>query len=464
MDRLIVGIVALVLTVSVGSPELAGDWASIGIILDGGSVFETSSPLFTYLVAQLANFLGISLLSAAFYGNAVCFAVAVSLMHCWAINQTADRWSAFQLTALMAITPVMCLGSIAVPGHGLALACTALAFWLVSRGGPELSLHRSAMAGVAMTVGVLAHETAIFAPIGVLGWMLTRGRVPGFGAIVAMFALPAAYMVLGSNWAAEQSLAAGDVDVLGSIHTEWLRPFMPLSLVLIYLALRRGSDQKRQRLASVAVLAMVSCLAVITTGVGGSGMGLAILLWPTAHIAFTGLTATGRISVVLAGALVASLAVSTRLPDPDQRSYSDAIQQHLGDGALTILSLGQPESELRVRAERGQVTIFSLDSLLGSGLDRINARVAEFDADVRRRFARGEHIILGVATAEKLLLASSSESMGAGFVEYITKNFVVHFTVVDGYKLVELTDGSVEASGDTHVLTLEPPAPPPSTP
>ena len=51
--------------------------------------------------------------------------------------------------------------------------------------------------------------------------------------------------------------------------------------------------------------------------------------------------------------------------------------------------------------------------------------------------------------------------MGAGFVEYITKHYVVHFTVVDGFKLVELTDGSKEASGDTHVFTLDPP---PSTP
>ena len=458
MDRFVVGAVALIVTLFVGDPELASGWSSIGVVLEGRSVFETSSPLFTYLVSQIATGLDISLLSAAFYTNAVCFAAAVSFMHCWSITQTSSRFGALQLTALMAITPVIGLGSIAVPGHGLALACTAMAFWLVSRNSRALSTNHAAMAGVAMLVGVLAHHTAIFAPVGVLGWMLIRGRVPSFEAMIAMFVLPAAYMVLGSSWSMEHSLAPGDVDLVGSLQTEWLRPFMPLSLVLCLLLFR-----KSHRIASAVVLLMVGGLAVVTTGTGGSGMGMAVLLWPTAHIAYNGLGIPGRNAIVLLGAVVASLALSPRLPEHLAPTYSDAIASRYGNGAMTMLSLGQPQEEVRACAERRGARILSLDTLLSSETDGINDRVADFDMDVRDRLARGEHVILGVSTTEVLLLASRKESMGAGFVEYLTKHYAVHFTVVDGFKLVELTDGSAEPMGDTQVLTLDPP-PPPSDP
>jgi hypothetical protein len=457
MDRLIVGLVALALIVFVGRPDLASEWDSIGVILEGRSVFETGSPLFTYLVAQIASGFDISLLSAAFYSNAVCFAVAVSFMQCWAITQTGNRWSALQLTTLMAITPVISLGSIAVPGHGLALACTALAFWLVSRGSSQtLSTNHAALAGVALLIGVLAHETAIFAPIVVLGWLLTRGRILGFSATVSLFLLPAVYMVLGSAWATEQAMVVTNNNLVASLQTEWVRPFMPLSLVLIYLLFRKG-----QRLASASVLAMVGALVLVTSEAAGSGMGLAALLWPAAHIAFRGLSLPGRTSVCAISAAVAFLALTPRLPDRVDRSYSDALAQHVGDQAITMLSLGHPDAEMKACAGRRGAKVLSLDSLLDLETKNIVGRAASFDEDVRRRLSQGERVILGVSTAERLLRAARKKSMGAGFVEYITKHYVVHFTVVDGFKLVELTDGSKEASGDTQVFTLDPP---PSTP
>jgi hypothetical protein len=450
MDRLIVGLVALALIVFVGRPDLASEWDSIGVILEGRSVFETGSPLFTYLVAQIASGFDISLLSAAFYSNAVCFAVAVSFMQCWAITQTGNRWSALQLTTLMAITPVISLGSIAVPG-------TALAFWLVSRGSSQtLSTNHAALAGVALLIGVLAHETAIFAPIVVLGWLLTRGRILGFSATVSLFLLPAVYMVLGSAWATEQAMVVTNNNLVASLQTEWVRPFMPLSLVLIYLLFRKG-----QRLASASVLAMVGALVLVTSEAAGSGMGLAALLWPAAHIAFRGLSLPGRTSVCAISAAVAFLALTPRLPDRVDRSYSDALAQHVGDQAITMLSLGHPDAEMKACAGRRGAKVLSLDSLLDLETKNIVGRAASFDEDVRRRLSQGERVILGVSTAERLLRAARKKSMGAGFVEYITKHYVVHFTVVDGFKLVELTDGSKEASGDTQVFTLDPP---PSTP
>ncbi len=107
---------------------------------------------------------------------------------------------------LTAIAPVALFGSVLVPGHGLALACTALAFWLVARGGGGVSISNALLAGVVMLVGVLAHQSAIWSPVIVLGWLLVRDRVPSFFSLVAMLTLPAAYMVLCSPWAAAPSL------------------------------------------------------------------------------------------------------------------------------------------------------------------------------------------------------------------------------------------------------------------
>ena len=104
----------------------------------------------------------------------------------------------------------------------------------------------------------------------------------------------------------------------------------------------------------------------------------------------------------------------------------------------------------------------SLNPLLTSDSDDINYRVAGFDRVVRDRLARGEHVILGVTTTEELLLAARKESVEAGFVEHLTREYAVYFTVVDGFKLVELTDGSMEPMVDSQVFTLDPPPPPPS--
>jgi len=240
--------------------------------------------------------------------------ILITLIKCLSLAAGAGltAWALRSVTAIPVFIGVTLAGPWALTMDPVGIANPALPAWfIIGLGGASLAYaagHRSALTGIALFSGALAHAHAASAPIGMLGLILVgialirhrKTRTPSWwasGATITIFALPLlARSVVYFPWpltyftAAEQRMNPDSgknterfallEQYLGLNGTLTLSILTALCILCLLAAYRKPA----WRLGSL-ILATMTGWAVITAWVSPPGQNWATELWWIAGVA-----------------------------------------------------------------------------------------------------------------------------------------------------------------------------------
>lgn len=301
-----------------------------------------------WLAGRLGALVGATVHDAGATLSAAGVAAGIAWAHVANRRLIADRTSALAATALFATAPAVVFFGTVVEVHGPFLGCCGPAFVAIAAVAVRPSLAAGALFGLATALAYAGHATGAVLPMMALPVAAVLARERGASWRTIARCLPVATLVHGllvvgipllvralaahpTPFGEELGWLARSVTPAGLLHAawcDWLRPFLPLSLLGVAALVPR-----RTRALAVALTAAVVGYVVLTVLLTGEdsehGAYVLPLAWPAALVAARLVPRLALPAAILGGAALAVVDVArhdTREQLPFAEGYAEVIE------------------------------------------------------------------------------------------------------------------------------------------
>ena len=243
--------------------------------LESGSEFGSAHPFYIPLARiwhSLLALTGIGTFRAAGLLSAFGSAIAVAI-HALSLRRLGQRdWVLG--CAWVALCPAVLFFASVIEIHGLFLAFASLSFYLCVLLAEMRSLFVAILLAVALAVATGVHASGVLLPLLFLPWYLRKARehlllTTATVMVVAILYLSIVWWLLPGGVATDASLpTASDLirespRLLPVLWREWLLPFFPVSLLVVFALARRRWRVEAALLLLTLVPYVLTCVLLL---------------------------------------------------------------------------------------------------------------------------------------------------------------------------------------------------------
>lgn len=427
----VVGLASLVIYLLLRQRTLHVEGAATLVMIDagqpvGGSVRLLFAPL-THALTEFGRSAGVALTPywAGVGVNATAMAIGVTLLHRAARGFGLDRREGLVAGAMVASCPAVVYFATAFNHLGLLLAFSGLATLLLVRLIQSPSWPRAILVGLGTAAAWFADGSAHYLPLWFALFLLMHVRAPRptqpFETLILIAVMLGVHLIvtsLGGALLAARGIPVEDPSrlfswiewrglggrpwselVSGSLVDEWLRPFLPLSLLaLAGLFLRRTRP-----VAVVLHLALLPYLLACFAWTRAPGFGALLLplAWPAAMVAGQMLRRWFGVVFVVVGLGLAMLHTQERNPVDLARARVEGLELAAA-GRPVLLLVGVIEDLSLSYVELPRVERLFLPRYAVQPKEGVERSLPQVVARIREHIARGGCVLMPAPSQREL--------------------------------------------------------------
>ena len=224
-------------------------------------------------------------------------------------------------------------------------------------------------------------------------------------------------------------------ELLVTVHKEWLRPFMPASVVVLFAFFNRSGRTR----ALIFFLCLIPFLALAYARAPEDIRTVFVLIplvWPLSLLVLRCFDNRTCAWLIIGGLVVSLLAIPPSSPDQSTREYARGLESHFSSDQVAMLSFGNRFDAEVLFIHAPQVEFVDLKEMLGDSQFNLPRFAQLFDAKVAPILAARKRLILGQQAEAQLL---THQVALAEFMLHLRQRYELKPVVNGGFRATEVT-------------------------